>query len=296
MAVVLEEGQWELDGYLFGTGTPVGLLMDGLDYGASERRVQDAERPQGDGLLMGRDYFSPPEWAFTLYVLNAPGVWPVVHELAAVWRADAVRSVPGKLSVLRFCRDGVTYRVLGRPRAFGVQPGNVADPEWQTVAASFQLAAPEYYVEGENGAANALSLTLVRPPSTGGLILPAVLPWRLAPDSAERTGEVTVGGFKPAPFTVEVAGPVAGSITGIKVSGPGWQIATSQRVQYDETLLIDTAANTITLRGNSVAGTLTRASRLSARLTPGHQFISFTASDPTGTAKATVRWFDTVPA
>lgn len=301
MVAELLEEQWELDGIVFGDGTPTLVLEDGLDYGTSEHRVQDAERPQGDGLLMGRDYLGPPEWSLTLGVGVAGecDVWALMSELQQAWRADSVRTTPGAMSVLRFRRRGVTYRVLGRPRKFGIQPGNHKDDEFQTVVATFQLAAPEYYIEGEDeGGSSRLVLRLVDPPSTTGVRLPARLPWRLGGASGARMGEVTVGGQVPAPFRLQIHGPTAGTTTsGFKVSGDGWEIETSASLAYDRSLIVDTAANTIVRDdGVSLASTLTRKSRLTARLQPGHQFIRLETNDSTGSSYAVLTWFETVPA
>lgn len=121
-------------------------------------------------------------------------------------------------------------------------------------------------------------------------------PVELRPSSQARTGEVTVGGFRPAPFKVQVFGPVTGVASKIRVSGDGWEIATTATVLAGQSFLIDTAANTIGRAGYSLAGTLSRTSRLTARLNPGHQFITFDAVDPTNTAYAVVTWLDTLPA
>ena len=103
-------------------------------------------------------------------------------------------------------------------------------------------------------------------------------------------------GHRRAPFKVVIHGPVSGTLSQISVSGDGWRVDTSATLQHDQTLVIDTAANTITKAGASQAGTLSRTSRLTARLTTGHQFITFNGADPTNTAYAVVTWLDTLPA
>lgn len=312
MATTLVEEGWELipdasiigegEGIVFGNGTPSVVLADGLDYGATENRVQDAERPHGDGLLIGRDYLDAPEWSLTIGVgaMSHTDVWPMLYRLQQAWRPES-RKTPGALSVLRFRRRGVTYRLLGRPRKFGISPGKSKNDTFQTVVATFQLASPEYYIEEDSGSANRqrLVLRLVDPPSDGGVILPAELPWILGASSAQRTGEVEVGGYLPAPFTATIHGPTAGtSASGFRLSGDGWQIETSATLAYDRSLIIRTAHQTITDEGgNSLAGTLTRKSRLTARLQPGRQFIKFECdSDVTGSCYAVIDWHNTVPA
>lgn len=314
MATVLQEEQWEVipnpdilgegEGIVFGNGTPNIVLADGLDYGASEARVQDVERPHGDGLLMGRDYYTPPEWSLTIGVgaMSHTDVWGPLYRLQQAWRADGTRSEPGALSVLRFRRRGVTYRVLGRPRKFGIQPGNRKNDEFQTVVATFQLADSEYYIEADSGSANRNRLVLRQtgPPIMTGMRFPSRFPWRFGGSATgTRSGVVTVGGFLSAPFTATIFGPPAGTTaSGFRLSGDGWEIKTSATLAYDRSLIIRTAQATITDEGgNSLAGTLSRRSRLTARLRPGQQQIKFEVDhDPTGSSYAVIDFYDTVPA
>lgn len=293
MAHLLDE-QWELDGLLFGKDTGMPVLADGLDYGAHELSVQDVDRSQGDGVLLGRDRAGGVEIALTIGVVDGVDVWPQLYRLQRAWDAAAVRSKPGAVSTLRYRRAGQVYRMLGRPRKFGIAAANNRNNQFQRVEATFWLPRPEMYLEP----GRSLVVRLVQPASTSGLSFPAAVPFRFGTSGASvaRTGEVTVGGYGPTPFRVVVHGPNVGSLQGFSVSGDGWEVTSSAAVAYDQTAVIDTRAETVTVAGRSVVGTLSRKTRLTARLQPGHQFVKFSAGDPTGTAYADVTWMDAVPA
>lgn len=295
MATLLQEEQWELDGFLFGEQTNFRLAPT-LDFGSAEMSVQDAPRSQFDGDLFGRDTLRGPEMQFVFTIRHGLDVWSQIDAFKQAWRADAKRSQPGALSVLRYRQNGTTYRYLGRGRKFDVVPLERKDDHWQKVTATFKLADPEKYVEPEDASTRMLRIGLIAAPSGGGLVVPARVPWQLRPSSQARTGEVTVGGYRPAPFKVQVFGPVSGVASKVRLSGVGWEISTSASVPHGQSLVVDTATNTIRLAGVSVPGTLSRTSRLTARLQTGYQFITFEAVDPTNTAYAVVTWMDTVPA
>lgn len=292
MADSLLEGEFELDGYRFGTPeNPAVILAGRLDTGAPALCTQDADNPVGDGGLFGRDYLSGPTWAFTLGVRHGEDVYTTLAELAAVWRNGDVRTKPGAVSTLRFRRHGKTYRAYGRPRRFGVVPSEVADPEWQVIEADFQVAEPFMYSDDEDF----LLLSLIESAPDGGLVLPAELPWELDRTTNTGHGVITVESVIPAPFVLEVSGPTVGSLSKVRVSGAGWEIGLDLTIAYDETVVVNTRDMTVTKNGVSVAGALTRRSRLSARLQPGTQEVRLEGNDPSNTATARLSWRATSP-
>lgn len=303
MVTVLREEQWELinsadESYLFGEGTRFRLSAGGLDFGSVDPEVQDAARPQGDGDLFGRDFLRGPELQFTFQARDGLSVWPHHDEFKQVWRADTVRSTPGAYSILRYRQAGVTYRYLGRGRKFDLVPMQNKNDQRQNITATFKLKDPERYIEPADSSTRSLTLRLVQSDPDGGIVWTPDLTWPIEfrRSSQARTGEVTVGGRRAAPFKITVYGPVSGTLSKIALSGDGWAIQTSATLQHDQKLVIDTAQNTILKNGSSVAGTLSRTSHLDARLAVGHQFVTFKATDPTNTAYAVLTWLDTVPA
>lgn len=295
---LLVEGEWELDGYRFGGGgesrRPVFVLASPLDYGDPALRTQDVDAPGRDGVMVGRDYLGGAEIQMTLGVIDEADVWARLAEVAAVWRAGNRRE-PGTLSTLRVMRNGRALRAYGRPRKFSVKPTDVNNDEVQQVDVSFTVTDPYWYRETPRQTSNSITLRLVTASSDGGLVLPAVAPLELRPGSQKRTGSVRVDSVVPAPFRVTVKGPTTGALSNIKLAGKGWVIETSASLAWDQTLAIDTRLGTIQRNGVHIPGTLSRASRLNARLQPGAQTISFTGSDLSNTASATLEWLDATP-
>jgi hypothetical protein len=283
----LQDGQFSLDDYVFGLPTdPVTILQGGFDTGAPESRTQDADMPGGDGSLFGRDYLSGPTWGFTLGVKDDDDVYEVLSDLARVWRNPAVRTTPGVMSTLRFKRRGKTYRVYGRPRRFGVAPSPTEDYEFQIVEADFKIESPVMYTDE----ATTSVLSLGEEFETTHVILPETLEWVLGQQTAGNTVVLNVQTLDPAPFEIRITGPNSGALSNWKVEGPGWEIASTEVVSAGQTVLIDTRSMTITKNGVSVAGTLTRASRLNARLYAGLSQVTFSGTDATFTAQAHVSY------
>src|SRR5699024_2069484 len=72
----------------------------------------------------------------------------------------------------------------------------------------------------------------------------------------------------------------------------GWRIALNTSIAYDQTIVVDTMAQTVTREsdGASFAHVLTYDSDLSARLAPGGQEVVFSGRDTTNTASVDVEW------
>ena len=282
------EGNFNLDGYEFGAAdSDVIVLENGLDTGYAESRTQDADMPRGDGSLFGRDYLGSPTWAFTLGVRSNADVYEKLHELATVWRSDAVRNSPGALSTLRFTRAGKDYVVFGRPRRFAVTPSTTADDEWQIVEADFKLADPFVY----SGNLHSLRMGLIETQSTGGVVLPQALPWVLGGGSGERKGIVTVSGYTDTPLTVRIYGPkTATTLNNPKVTAPGFHVQLNTSIAANQMVEINTRTRTVMSDGVSLAGYLTPASRLGTKLRPGSTEFTFTGEDSSYTSEVEFLW------
>ncbi|NHN55769.1 hypothetical protein G9U51_08265 [Calidifontibacter sp. DB0510] len=295
------DGTHILDGsFEFGTEAhDVVILTGGMDPGSADTRAQDVENPVADATWFGRDFLTGPSIQFTLGIRDlraemtgGPGdMWAIQARLAAAWRADRVRSTPGALSSLVFQRAGRVYRVWGRPRGFGLKPSERADDTYTEAVGSFKLAAPTV----EYDQLNQVTAQLLEASSDGGLVLPAVVPFELRPGSQTRQGTATVGGTVPACFTVTIRGPVTGALSQARVYGPGWSISLTKPVAYDQTVVIDTRTQMVTVNGASSPGLIGPRDRLDARLNPGAQILGFDGSDPSNTARATFAWRDTIP-
>lgn len=288
----LLDGQFELDGYVFGLPSdPAIILTDGFDSGAPDVRTNDMANPVDDGGLFGRDYLTGPTWAFTLGVLDDEDVYTALADAARVWRNEAIRKTPGAVSTLRFARKGETFRVYGRPRRFGLVPDTVYDDEFRLVEADFKVDKPVMYFDEPQS----VTLALGEAVADDGLVLPETLAWNLGESFASTSAILNVQSLDPAPFEVIVNGPSTGALSQITLEGNGWGIDVQTVVGAGKTLHIDTRQMTATIDGISVAGSLSRRSRLNARLLSGASSVSFTATDPSGTATATFIWRGTTP-
>lgn len=283
----LNDGQYDLDGYTFGSlADEVVLLESGIEWGQVGVRTQDVPEPLGDGVLFGRDYLEPPTWTFTLGARHVTDVAPVVGRLASAWRGDAARRTPGARSVLHYRRGGTTRVVYGRPRRFAVETPKVWDPDFRVITCDFQLADPVVYDSTES----TLLLSLVRSSTATGLVFPVVFPVTFGSVTGSRAGIVTVAGSVPVPFRVTFAGPATGSATALKVTSTGWTLDVPVTLAAGQTLVVDTATGVVTLNGAPAQIGLGRGTNLSARLQPGPQEVVFTATDTSQTSTATVAW------
>lgn len=282
---VLQDGDFELDGYLFSGSRRRPLYVQGVELAAAKGREQDVFNPIGEDLLFGRDYRTAPQWGFKLRVGHG-GAEATLANLAALTRAwNAKAPVPGAESVMRYAAAGRTRLVYGRARELSPEIGQVFDLGRVVADAKFQPRDPWYY----DDEVQSVTVGLV-PVSSGGLLSPLVSPLTTIA-GAQRQGLITVGGDAPAPVEVVFKGP----ITNPRAESSGWQVGLNATLAYDHTVTVNTRTGTVTRNdGASLGGTLTRRTYLpQARLQPGAREIIFSGTDQTGTATCTVRWRNT---
>lgn len=281
----LPEGGFDLDGYQFGA---LPNLVETFDPGTAEWRVQDSDSPTADTRQFGRDLLSGPSWTFELSLHDEPGEGGLLAALSRAWRPEDVRSTPGAYSTLRYCLNGRTRRVYGRPRRFTPQPDNRFEDGLLPVTCDFATLTPYTYADAERES----QVSLV-PAQGGGFTFPAAMPL-YTEATGTRDGIVNDTGTE-APAPVVVTFTANGSpLTNPWVSGPGWRLALNATLPYDGSVTIDArpwVATVLDHRGASLAGDLSRTSRLSeARLQPGPAALSFGGISPTGAASCSVRW------
>lgn len=281
-------GQFELDGFVFGSPTdPITIPTGGWTKGAYDVRTQDVVNPVGDSLLFGRDRLTPAEWSWDLIFHDPVDVRPAQVAFAAAWRADATRKTPGAVSTLRYNENGKTYLVRGRPRRLTWTPEEIADPAFKIAVASFMLAEPVVYADQEQF----LSLDLVTTAGAGnGLVLPATLPWTLGVNtSTTRKGIIHVDGSIGTPLRIVINGPATGFADNVIISTPVWKVALVAPVNAGEQIIIDTGLQTMSRNGEPYAG-ITRDSSLSLRIPPGDTEITLTADDSSASTTAIIAW------
>lgn len=285
----LNDGEFELDGFGFGgEGHGLVALPGGWDPGSSSTRMSDVANPGADATRFGRDFKDGPTWAWKL-VSNrdtASDALDAIEDLSVAWDAAAVRSMPGKLSTLRYNIGGRTRCVFGRSRNFAV--GNSPDL-WvgaQSVTCDFKLAAPVYYDDTELW----VGLSIV-PTAPGKLKAPLIGPLTTSNPGVRQGYIDDVGGRLATSVRIVIQGPVARPI--VSLNG-GWSLSLNTTLAYDQFLTIDSrpGVNTILRNdGASLAGSLSRTADLpSVRLSPGPAYINFSGTDPTGTSWCKVFW------
>lgn len=279
-----EDGDFELDGYLTGKG--LGVYLKSIDLGTVGYRDQDAPVPNGDGLMFGRDSYSGASWGLSFTAnqgMDKAAAHAAISALAKAWRGAASRLTPGARSVLRYRIAGQTRRVYGRPRGFQPDPNALFFTGLAHATADFQTDSPLHFADTE--ASIDLRLAV---PSTSVVTWPGVWPLVFTPGS-DRQGIIrSVGGDAPTPFTATINGP----ITNPFIRGGGWDMQFTGTLAYDQSLIVDTRANTVLRNdGASLGGWLHRSSYLAdARLDPGSSELTFGGIDPTGTATCRLQW------
>ncbi|MER2142198.1 MAG: hypothetical protein ABS888_00275 [Eubacteriales bacterium] len=282
---VLQDGDFELDGYLFSGSRRRPLYVLGFGIEPQRTRVQDVLNPMAPEVLQGRDQRTPPLWKFGFRVGHggAAATLAALAELTAAW--NKLPAVPGAESVLRYAVAGRTRLVYGRAREMFPDYSMVYDMGRVVSSGDFQPRDVWFY----DDVPRSVTVSLV-PASTGGLIAPLRSPLSTAAGS-QRQGQVTVGGDAPAPVELVFKGPV----TNPAAASTGWEVGLNATIAYDQTVTVNTRTGTVLRNdGASLSGVLTRRTYLpAARLQPGARELTFSGTDPTGTATCTMRWRDT---
>lgn len=281
---MLTEGETEVNGYVFGPGRDA--FIQDWDPGVATARAGDADNPVGDDRHFGRDYLSGPVHTMEAVVnqYTKLDARRVLREIAGIVN-DPNRLTPGWETVMRICEDGLIRRVYGRPRNFDPIHNGIAGGATE---ATFEFhTSDQYYYDDQE---RAITVQLVPPPE-GGLTFPATAPLVFA-DDGENQGTIgDVGGEAPTPFQVLLEAN-GSPLTNPKVYGDNFFLDLRTTIPHDGWVLIDTRKRTaLRENGTSVAGGLTRVSRLSeARLLPGNERLVFSGVNPGGTARATLTW------
>ena len=279
---MLENGQFELDGYVFGCDTPVKVLT--LQTGGLRWRVQDQENPVADGVWFGTDYVDPEPVEMDISVTgdSPSGARDELARFSRAWHSVR-RSKPGAEAVLRYGIHGDERVMYGRPRDFTFDETTLYAQPRARGAVLFERSGHRFY-----GAQRELSLTIT-PGEAGGFVFPIEFPWGTT-IAGRRDGIIPDGGGTVP--TDDVTFTIRGPIARPKITGPGWEIALATNLLWDQSITIDVRRKTV-LRdnGGSAAGTLSRRTRLdSITIPPGPSEIGFIGEDTTGTSQLLVQW------
>jgi hypothetical protein len=292
----LEEKQYELGGVVFGLGCPIAVKEDGWSPGQPALRTADKERPVSDGIRVGRTRLGAATWGFTMFTTaqGEDGVadpeiaaWEAYSELADVWSGDEVRDTPETVMPLRYRIGGETRRVYGQPRRWQPTLNNLSLVGRIDVVADFTVVDPLVYDDDLQ-----THDVPVAPPqdTSGGLRIPFRVPARVARGAGTRQDRIQIGGSKPTPITLIFNGPIGAGAT---VKTELWTARLEEPVAGDDPVTIDASpwVRSATKRSGGGVKVSARTTHISKMLLPpGWHDISFTGSDPTGTASVTVAW------
>src|SRR5699024_8878476 len=247
-------------------------------------------RPVADGRLFARNSVTPDTMVLTLqtFAESRAEARKNVRELASAWRWSEHSATPGKFTSLSFTMDGEAGVLFGRPRTFAA---NVSGVEFDSGHAEATVEFVPMSVIIFDSATPSQSLHIsILPNQSLGLMFPAEAPFFFEGEQTQRQGQVVNDSFVPVPFRVKFNGPVTNPAVTSTVGG--WRIELNTSIAYDQTIIVDTMAQTVTREsdGASFAHVLTYDSDLSAPLSPGGQEVVFSGRDTTNTASVDVSW------
>ena len=284
---VFTAGRLDYEGvsFLFGDGTPYPITN--FQRGSAGWRVGDRSRPTRDGRVFGRDRKDAPAHELSLLVVGdgdtlsarEASVRERVGALTAAWNAPTLRSRIADVAELTIGDRSA----IGRPR--GVTPDDTT--LWDG------SAEPSLKFEAVNdlwyGTETSTRIAFV-PESTGGLPVPAAVPFVLGGGSGEADSLVQVGGDHETYPVLELHGPIRDPW--VDVPGVG-RLMLSVDLAYDEVLTVDARPwRMVVLRnGVPVHGVVRGAGvRLSdLGMVPGSYRVIFGGHDPSGGSWLTVR-------
>ena len=285
--MILGNGEFALNGFRFGCGHP-NIGVSTLQATSIRWRVQDQPNPVGDNILVGRDYGDPQPIKLGVFFSGdtAEEVAQAAAEFANAWATAQARK-PGEDSVLEIGVHGRTLRAYGRPRDLDIDDTDIFAQRHAEGTAIFDRSDMLFYGDPDNGGGGQVTLSIT-PPQAQGLVFPVVFPWGTF-KGGERQGVVVNAGLRP---TQDVTITINGTVTNPVVSGDGWEIQLNTSLAYDRSVTIDARNRTVTRDdGVSLAGTLTRKSRLDQIVVPpGSSEFFFRGTSVDGSATATIRW------
>jgi hypothetical protein len=288
MVAVLQDMQFDLEGYVFGNGLPVFIDQEGFDPGESVEILQDGTNPITGARLWGRDMRGAKTWTFSCHIdkEDVAGALQALEDMGSVWLAEKWLD-PGNIAMLRYAIAGRTRVVFGKPRRFSHAIGNNVLQGTLPPVATFDLADSKHYADTEQIVDLQISPTL-----PGGFAVPFTAPLVIElPADAVRVGAMTVGGNASTAPVIEFTGPLTdGSVT----IGTAIEVGFVGTIPAGRTIRIDTRpwSQAITrVGGGGVGVTLSRKTRLARSLVgPGSYEAIMRGVDATGTARCRVRW------
>lgn len=285
----LAEGQFSVNGVVFGRGLPV-EVSDFLP-GAPDAEDNDTSRPHGDGTVFGIDRAGGPVHTWEL---NTSGAYTAAEclaawqQLAAAWNDPSLRSRPRAVTELRArVYGGEEVVAYGRPRALEPVATRLIRAGVVEFGADFRAVDSSFYSSTTEGP---LILDLITS-GGGGVTWPVTWPitWGEAP--GERQDALVNPGPNAVWPVITISGPV--SQPSIAILGTDVRVTLQAALTYDQQVTIDPrpwAGTVLRQDGASLRGQLSGSRLSDLRVPVGTTYISFQGTDPTGQARASVSW------
>lgn len=290
----LTEHQWEIrtpDGEVsltFGTIDTGIQTRHSPNLGQRDIRIVDAPLPREDGEAFGPDFERGRTITFETDVLTDSHSQQsdLLDYLQNTWRDRRFRATSADYGVLRCHVAGRTRRCYGRPRRFAEVEADLLHEGWSGAIFDFRSFDGNFYNDTET----VLPLSL-NPTSSGGLQGPLTDPLTIT-NPGKRYGEVNISG-QPTWATITITGPVLNP----SIDLGDLTVSLDAELEVGQSVTIDPRPwrRTVTRNdGANLAGALTWDSppMREMLLDPGIYLVSFTGTDPTGTATAEVKWRD----
>lgn len=280
----LLEGQFEVDGVVFGIDCDVQVLEDGWHPGMGDWRTQDVDQPLGDGVTMGRDYQGGATWGFDLFTDSdsAAGARAAAARLKAVWPRTAVRLTPQSYVRLRYKVDTETRCIFGRPRRWTPTPDNRLYGGYLAITADFAAVDSLTYDDFEQtyGVKNTPIL------ASHGLVSPMKSPIRTDYSAGESSGGLLVGGDARTWPVLRFTG---GANPGVTIGD--WKCKLQGSLSTNDTVVVDTRPWVRSSTINGALMPLAKDSRLQEMyLDPGAYTVTYEQDASASPGNVTVSW------
>lgn len=286
VAAVLDEFQFDLDGFVWGHGKLVAVDAEGFDPGDTDTITQDGTNPITGARMFGRDMRGAGSWTWACFTdkEDVEGALAAAAEMGSKFKDEKWLN-PATVGMLRYKVGGRTRCVFGKPRRFSFKPGNAILGGMVPPMAQFDLSDDKTYDDVEQF--SDLSIT---PPIPGGFAVPFEAPIliELPPDFTPQ-GSIEIGGDTSTSIIVEFTGPLTdGSVT----VGTAFTAGFTGTLGAGKKLIIDGSPWALSVtRSSGVNVALSPVTRINrAKLAPGSYQATLRGSDATGTARCRVRW------
>lgn len=221
------------------------LVVTSFQPGSADHRSGKHDRMGRDGATPGVDYRGAATWSWELATnTKAPAAARDAYgALHRVWNHPDVLGEADLFPLDYEVRGtGVWRRVYGKPTVFSSPVGDLGF--FQGVARfgiEFEVLDPRFYAGADDGLSEHVITHAGE--ESGGVFAPLFAPFRTSGISGVRSSALVNDGDRPTPVTVEFTGPVRAPQ--VRAS-TGWQVTWGGALRWDERVVIDPVASTVT--------------------------------------------------